>query len=154
MSGFVRPQTLVEVAVAAKDGRPAFADAVKEFMYSFARMDRVKRQAAIAGEPPLVGDQVVDAYLAAVADFLAGRMRLPCPHWAATASRALEKPWYAGNMERLKPVLLAESPSAFRIRNLFVSANVLDRPGLVLAVNEFKGPSHLQPGEHHALGSF
>jgi hypothetical protein len=36
-------------------------------------------------------------------------------------------PWFAAKSPNLKAILLQESPAAFRVRNLFVSANALSR---------------------------
>jgi hypothetical protein len=49
------------------------------------------------------------------------------PNWAKGNARALNKPWFAAKTPNLKAILLQESPAAFRVRNLFVSANALPR---------------------------
>lgn len=68
-----------------------------------------------------------DAFLAATAAYLAQKHKLPTPKWAAGSSRALEEPHFAAKSHNLRMVLLQESPAAFRVRNLFVSANALSR---------------------------
>ena len=68
-----------------------------------------------------------DAFLAATAAFLAQKHQLPTPKWASGNSRALEEPHFAAKSHNLRMVLLQESPAAFRVRNLFVSANALHR---------------------------
>jgi hypothetical protein len=70
---------------------------------------------------------VADAYLAATAAWLANKNRLPVPQWAKGDSRALELPWFAANSHKLRMLLLQDSPTEFRIRNLFVSADALSR---------------------------
>lgn len=47
--------------------------------------------------------------------------------WTESPRRSLPRPWFAGGLKNLKAILLAESPVAFRRRNLFVSANTLSR---------------------------
>jgi hypothetical protein len=86
----------------------------------------------IAEEPaplaPVLDDSgLADAYLAATAAWLANKNRLPVPAWAKGPSRALEAPWFAARSHKLRMLLLQESPSEFRLRNLFVSANALHR---------------------------
>lgn len=135
-----RPRSIAEVASRAADGPVAFHDALKDFVLAFSRMDDASRGIALTGEPPLIGgDGVADAYLAAAAEMLALREGLARPPWVSAPSRFLPQAWYAGGMERMKPILRAESPAAFRIRNLFVSADALDRPGYALAVNRVTG---------------
>ncbi len=86
----------------------------------------------IAAEPeflaPILSDEGrADAYLASTAAWLAQKYSLPTPPWARGTARCLEKPWFAARSHNLRMVLLEESPSEFRIRNLFVSANALSR---------------------------
>ncbi len=68
-----------------------------------------------------------DAFLAATAASLANQHRLPVPVWAKGKSRALKTPWFAARSHKMRMLLLQESPSEFRVRNLFVSANALHR---------------------------
>lgn len=86
----------------------------------------------IAEEPALLDSRLkdggrADAFLASTAAYLAQKHQLPAPNWASGSARALEKPWFAAKTHNLRMILLQESPAAFRIRNLFVSANALSR---------------------------
>ena len=98
-------------------------------------LDRFREEPSInlvAEEPELLatdlGDEgKADAFLASTAAFLAHAHSFPVPGWAKGTARALEKPWFAAKSHNLRMVLLQESPTAFRIRNLFVSANALHR---------------------------
>ena len=78
-------------------------------------------------EPQLRDEGRADAFLASTAAYLAQKHQFPTPAWASGNSRALEKPWFAAKTHNLRMILLQESPAAFRIRNLFVSANALSR---------------------------
>lgn len=83
-------------------------------------------------EPPRLGlrfegGAVADAYLAAVAVTLARELGAVPPAWTQASSRTLAVPWFAHPGPALRATLLAESPAAFRERNLFVSANALSR---------------------------
>jgi len=88
---------------------------------------------ALKDSPPLLASalgrvgRVQDAYLAAVAEELAGKFDLPVPQWTGSAIRALREPWFASPLGSLRAVLILESPPAFRARNLFVSENALSR---------------------------
>ncbi len=68
-----------------------------------------------------------NAYLAAVAETLCREVSLSPPAWTESPCCYLHRPWFAGGLETLKAILLAESPVPFRRRNLFVSANALAR---------------------------
>jgi len=68
-----------------------------------------------------------NAYWAAVVETLCREAGLQPPAWTESPRCYLHRPWFAGGLEDLKAVLLAESPVAFRRRNLFVSANALSR---------------------------
>ena len=70
---------------------------------------------------------VQDAYLAATAEHLAWQYGLPVPSWVSGDKRKLHRPWFASPLAALRAILILESPAAFRARNLFVSANALNR---------------------------
>ncbi|MCW1886135.1 hypothetical protein OKA04_15465 [Luteolibacter flavescens] len=78
-------------------------------------------------EPTLSDGGHADAFLAATAAWLANNHRLRVPDWAKGSTRALAEPRFAARSHNLRMVLLQESPTEFRLRNLFVSANALSR---------------------------
>ncbi len=85
------------------------------------------RQLAIEERPASV-DAVHDAYVAAVAEHLARVYGLRIPEWSETHGNELREPFFAGDLQSLKGVVVAESPTAFRRRLLFVSKDALSRP--------------------------
>jgi hypothetical protein len=121
-----RPATLEEVAARTLDGEP-FDPLLREFLDTFYGGHSDTRVRSIGGTPARI-DPLHDAYLAAVAEHLALRFRLPVPQWVEEPHRFLVKPFFAGGLENLKAILLVESPLAFRRRQIFVSANALSRP--------------------------
>jgi hypothetical protein len=107
-----------------------------EFDYALAdfldRFNETPSTEMLSEEPDFLGSQLgdngrADAFLASTAAHLAQKHQLPVPNWASGNSRALERPWFAAKSPNLKAILLQESPAAFRVRNLFVSANALSR---------------------------
>jgi hypothetical protein len=123
-----RPASLARVAELTAD-RAAFHLHVVEFVDEFRRR---KDAGMLVDEPRRLravyeGGDVADAYLAAVAVTLAREIGAPPPAWAWDDSRKLATPWFAWPGPSLRATLLAESPAAFRERNLFVSANALSR---------------------------
>jgi hypothetical protein len=121
-----RPATLAEVATRTRDGEP-FDPLLREFLDSFYTSNREGMDRAIMDTPLRIAP-IHDAYLAAVAEHLALRFGLKVPQWVEEPHRFLVKPFFAGGLESLKAILLAESPLAFRRRQIFVSANALSRP--------------------------
>jgi hypothetical protein len=83
--------------------------------------------ALVADRPEPTGEPETDAYLAAVAESLCREIALPPPAWTEASAYYLSRPWFAGDLQSLKAILLTESPVCFRRRNLFVSANALQR---------------------------
>jgi hypothetical protein len=59
---------------------------------------------------------------------LAAQDHLDAPAWTEKSERFLREPFYAGGLESLKAILIVESPSAFRRRLIFISADGLSRP--------------------------
>lgn len=70
---------------------------------------------------------LADAYLASTAAYLCQNRALRFPSWVNQRSRVLQKPWFAAESPSIKAIFLQESPAAFRVRNLFVSANALQQ---------------------------
>lgn len=75
----------------------------------------------------LADEGLADAYLASAAAWLCRTHHFSVPVWARGSARALEHPWFAAKTPKLKALLLQDSPTEFRIRNLFVSADALVR---------------------------
>ncbi len=125
----MRPQTLAEVAQLALGG-DSFDRCLACFLDAFYAAPNAQ---ALAATPPLLAPalgergRVRDAYLAAVAEQLAGGHSFPAPAWTMAESRRLHRPWFASPLAALRAILLLESPAAFRSRNLFVSENALNR---------------------------
>lgn len=122
----MRPSTLAEVAAQ----RDSFDRCLANFLDGFyAAPSAAALTAAPALLAPQFGDigRVQDAYLAATAEELARRFSLKLPDWTVGEDRQLHHPWFASPLAALRAVLLLESPSAFRARNLFVSENALTR---------------------------
>lgn len=129
-----RPQTLADIPAFRESGVP-FGIAVREFLDTFQALTSGEaRRAALALCPDTLCGRVPDgamndAYLAAVAEKLSRDRGLdPPPAWVFAPERFLQDPWFAAaGMSGLRPLLLLESPVSFRRRNLFITANGLER---------------------------
>ena len=95
------------------------------------RAKTAKEKLALVREPPVWIDtpsqENCNAYWAATVETLCREAGLKPPEWTESPRCYLHRPWFAGALESLKAILLAESPIAFRRRNLFVSSNALSR---------------------------
>ena len=128
-----RPQSLSDITDHVVAGAP-LGYAVREFLDHWAALTHdTERAAAWAVSPPILAGRipdgaVADAYLAAVAEKLAWDHRMEPPEWIFGPERFLRDPWFAASdIPGLRPLLLMESPVSFRRRNLFVTANALER---------------------------
>ncbi len=124
-----RPSSLAEVAAWTKEDGGQFGYHLFDFLDQF-YLER--RAAMVAEEPPRLSGlvpegHVKDAYLAAVAVSLSRLIGAPPPRWAWQEDRKLRVPWFASSGAAVRATLLAESPTPFRERNLFVSENALSR---------------------------
>lgn len=122
-----RPQTIAEIAERGQKKPGSFDRAVKEFLDAWQSMSLRERSGALKEEPQKIGS-IEDAYLAALAEHLALSERMSVPYWTEEPCRFLKEPFFAGGLESLKAILLAESPLAFRRRLIFISADGLARP--------------------------
>ena len=117
---------MVEVAEAARAGDDPYRMALAGFLDSF-YMNPPLRQGMIDAEPPMTGVPVTDAYIGAIGEHLARRWGLAIARWTADPRRTLHSPVFAGGIEALKAMLLAQSPLAFRKRMIFVEHEPLRR---------------------------
>ena len=122
-----RPLSVAEIAERASAGVQMFDLAVLEFLDSWQALESEERPEALIEEPTAVG-LVEDAYLGALAEHLASGAGFDPPAWTEAPCRFLREPHFAGSLESLKAILLVESPSAFRRRLIFISADSLARP--------------------------
>jgi len=121
-----RPATLAEVAQRLKADSGAWDVALAGFLDEFyTNPDR--RQGMIDDAPELLGDGVVDATLGGIGEHLARRWGLRIPEWTNEDARFLRRPHFPTPLEGLKPLLIAQSPLAFRRRMIFTEAEPLAR---------------------------
>ena len=121
-----RPATLQEVAKESLT-YAEFGHHLKDFLHEFALAKR--RQLALepllSGEPTRLAGQfdqgkICDAFLAATADYLARTNRIKTPAWALKEDLMLERPWFSEEFPEVRLLLLRDTPSAFKDKNLFV----------------------------------
>lgn len=106
-----------------------FGFAIKNFL------DRFKvnpNLGLLLDEPELLSAAIqdggyADAFVASVAAYLCQAHHFEAPAWVNHNCRIMPIPWFAAKSPNMKAILLQESPAAFRVRNLFVSANALHR---------------------------
>ena len=106
-----------------------FGYAIKNFL------DRFKSTldpALLLDEPDLLSPSLgdggyADAFVASTVAYLCQVHGFSAPAWINQKCRIMPRPWFAAKSPNMKAILLQESPAAFRVRNLFVSANALSR---------------------------
>lgn len=106
-----------------------FSFGLKNFLDCFYAKPDLKM---LEDEPRLLKDVLqdegfADAYLGAVAEHLARQNEWNLPAWCTSRKRSLEFPFFAASSFKMQRLLLADSPAAFRWRNIFVSRDALSR---------------------------
>lgn len=119
-------ETLQEVAASVAAGE-ASSISLGNFL-AFLKPERVHE--AIKDAPALLTEKIshghtTDAYLAAVAEFLALKHGVPIPAWSEDPARFLDHLHFPSRNKRLNDLLLQETPEPFRRRGIIVSANAL-----------------------------
>ena len=125
----MRPQTLkeaVERTLLTGDERIHISEFLDEFYLRHG--NTAEQQTMIRDPPPVSGKQPLDAYVGAIGEHLARRWGLPAiPSWVEQESRFLATPFWDDDLQLMKPVLLRDSPIAFRRRLIFTEAEPLRR---------------------------
>ena len=124
----MRPGSLAElVERAASDGD--WEHHLREFLDTFYGHDGdpARQLAMIEREPGLLGLERADAFLGGVGEHLARRWGLPIPGWVRDEARYLRLAMFVPDERRLRSLLLAASPVAFRARLIFTGPDPLQR---------------------------
>ena len=124
----MRPQSLkesVERILAGEEERIALAEFLDEFYLRHGEI--AEQQTMIDAVPPVTGGQPLDAYVGAIGEHLAGRWGLSIPSWVEEESRFLHTPFWVDDLQLMKPILLRDSPIAFRRRLIFTESEPLRR---------------------------
>ena len=126
-----RPTTLQEVAAESRAYRE-FGRNLKDFLHEFAQAKKrgLPLGPMLAEEPRLLAREfengnICDAFIAATADYLSRVNGIQSPHWSLNQARALEKPWFSEDWREVRLLLLRDTPSAFKDKNLFVFDSAL-----------------------------
>jgi hypothetical protein len=75
---------------------------------------------ALLVAPPPTGDRHWDAFLGALAEWLAVRMGVPTPAWAQDSRRYLDEAWWVTPMTSLRASEYAGSPASFQQRGVYI----------------------------------
>jgi hypothetical protein len=126
----MRPQTLAEAVSRIRNGSSQ-DKALSEFLDTFylATTDS-DRYASIAEEPEITGDERLDAWVGAMAEYLAKQYKLGrVPRWTGEQKRYLERAWHTCRYEDagMREYLTFSSPAEFASRNIFTEERPLRR---------------------------
>ena len=126
----MRPQSLreaVERIMAGEEERLPISEFLDEFYMAVDCQTNNQPQQMIADEPPFTHKQPLDAYVGGIAEHLCRRWNLRIPPWVEDERRFLSTPVWADDLQLMKPILLRDSPIAFRRRLIFTEAEPLRR---------------------------
>jgi hypothetical protein len=121
----LRPTTLKEIAQRS-DSIEDFGRHLRDWLHELRRASsRPQAALTIAEEPARLRDkfpqgQVADAWLAAYAEHLAGKLGTTAPEWAFAPWRTSDDPLFdEGSTPKLRTLALIRAPLAFKRRNIF-----------------------------------
>lgn len=100
---------------------------IAQFTDDFRSRRRNEQRRLIKDRPTRSGSLVIDAYLAALAEYLAQEVGVAVPAWVEDPDRFLKKWWIESDVPSARPTALAQSPAAFRRRGIFISERALER---------------------------
>ena len=126
----MRPQSLAEVAAYGLQHPEQFETACDEFCDEFYLRypDFAAMQNALNPVPNIMFEPHKDAWIGAIGEHLAMRWQLEVPGWVKREEHfALSLPVFMPPSQRLRHLLIAESPPAFRSRMIFTFAEPLQR---------------------------
>lgn len=126
----MRPNTLAEAVERIQHGVPQDV-ALAEFVDTFDLAPTIDaKYATIEREPQLTRDQKLNAFVGAMAEYLAKNRRLGrVPPWTGGPSRRLSDPWFTTTSPSpaMREYLTYASPGEFASRNIFTEERPLRR---------------------------
>ncbi|MGK2957546.1 MAG: helix-turn-helix domain-containing protein [Acidimicrobiales bacterium] len=96
-----------------------------ELAHRFHHGDDHTRRRMIAAEPPTTGDVRWDAFVAALAEWLAVQADDHVPRWAYDAARYLHFGWWVTPMKAVHAWEYAGSPASFQHRGVYIHRDSL-----------------------------
>jgi hypothetical protein len=134
-NGAYAPESIASLArdlrtlkIRSRTKLPAEASArILQFVDDFRSRRRTTKRDLLSRKPVATGSKLLDAYLAAVAEQLSSEAGLPPPAWVEDPDRFLRQWWIESDVPSARPTALAQSPTAFRRRGIFVSERALER---------------------------
>jgi transcriptional regulator with XRE-family HTH domain len=104
----------------AQDDRSSAVRKAAELAHRFEHAGPEARQRMISAEPPDTGDPGWNAFVAALAEWLAVRAGVPTPEWAHRPDRYLGRGWWVTDLEGMRAWEYAGSPAAFQQRGVYL----------------------------------
>lgn len=121
-----QPLTAARTAARIRSGEDPWL-CLREFLDDFYAAGAGEREALLRERPALTGERRFDAYLAALAEYLAVRFERPAPLWVHEPERFLDRWWFPTAFRSLHALALVQSPASFRRRGIFVDETEFQR---------------------------
>lgn len=96
-----------------------------ELAARFETSDVEARHRMINAEPPAIGDARWEAFVAALAEWLAIRAAMTAPDWVHHADRYLHESWWVTPMASMRAWEYAGSPASFQTRGVYLHRDSL-----------------------------
>lgn len=96
-----------------------------ELVGRFQRADDGTRRRMITASPSTTGAAEWDAFVAALAEWLAVRAGVPVPEWVRDEHRYLRRGWWVTPMESMRAWEYAGSPASFRNHGVYLHRDSL-----------------------------
>lgn len=127
-----RPASAAEVA-AWSETYADFGANLKDFLHTVARCSlRSEELAPLFADAPrplrerFTEGRLCDAFLAALADYVCRRHGLLSPPWSQQPSLPLTQPWFSPADLGLRALVIRDTPSAFKDKNIFILPSALE----------------------------
>ncbi len=96
-----------------------------ELVARFQKATLDERRRMLAAKPGLVGDERWDAFMGALAEWLAVSSGMPAPAWVSESTRYLSRSWWVTPLVAMQAWEYAGAPAAFQNHGVYIHRDSL-----------------------------
>jgi hypothetical protein len=118
--------TIKQASINIRESKPS-RNEICQFIDDFRYEDNEKKHSLIDQEIIDTGDININAFLAAIVDYLCCESSIKVPMWIYYDKYFLKEPYFYPSIKGLRFIQLLSSPPSFLMRNIYTDGSIMKR---------------------------